>query len=416
MLDELFVFPATRTRLRASAVGPYVDDFVGHLRDLRYRPTTIRVYVGAVEHFGRWLQMRGRGLEHADPATVASFREHLLVCRCTEPYRGRRYRRGVLARRSVQVFVELLRRRGVLPAVEAAPLPRSLAEFERWMRQHRGTAQSTLFHYRRVIGALLVDASGDVTCLDAKLLREFVLRRAGAGFRQRPQADVNALRMFIRFLASTGQCSAALEGAVPRIASWRLATLPRYLQAEDVERVIASCDSTRPIGLRDRAILLLLARLGLRAGDVCGLDFADIDWREGSVRVSGKSRRYTRLPLPQEAGDAVLAYIEKGRPAEPLSSGSLFVRHKTPCGPLRPVTISGIVRLALIRAGIDAPSYGAHLLRHSAATQMLRQGISMEQIKAILRHASLETTAIYAKVDTTALSTIAQPWPEEVPC
>jgi site-specific recombinase XerD len=282
------------------------------------------------------------------------------------------------------------------------------------MHQHRGTCERTLSNYRRVILALLEDAHDDVARIEAKLLRDFVLRRASVGFRRRPRADVTALRMFVRFLASTGQCPGALEGAVPNVASWRLAPLPRYLPAEDVERVIASCDPTRASGLRDRAIILLLARLGLRAGDVRALDFADLDWREGSVRVSGKSRRHTRLPLPQEVGDALLAYIEKGRPTTPLRT--VFLRHKTPCGPLRSVSISSIVRLALIRAGVDAPSFGAHLLRHSAASQMLREGVSMDQIQAVLRHASLETTAIYAKVDTTSLGAIAQPWPEVAPC
>lgn len=158
------------------------------------------------------------------------------------------------------------------------------------------------------------------------------------------------------------------------------------------------------------AILLLLVRLGLRAGDVRTLRLDDIDWREGSLRVSGKSRRHARLPLPQEVGDALLAYLDRARPSTSLPV--VFLRHKTPCAALRPPSISSIVRLALLRARIDAPSYGAHLLRHSAATQMLQGGASMEQIQAVLRHASLETTAIYAKVDTAALRTIAQPWPE----
>jgi site-specific recombinase XerD len=414
MLDDLFVFSATRERLRASAAGAYLDLFVGELEELKYRRGTIRLYVAAVDHFSRWLQKRGSSIGRIDEATVASFYDHLCVCRCREPYRGKRYYRRSLGLRSVRVFVELLRRHRLLPAAEAPRLPESVAGFERWMRQHRGTEERTLCNYRRVILALLKDVDGDVTRIEAKLVRDFVLHRAAAGFRKRPRADVTALRMFLRFLASTGQCPAALEGAVPNVASWRLAPLPRYLPAEDVERVIASCDPTRAIGLRDRAIILLLARLGLRAGDVRTLDFADIDWREGSVRVSGKSRRHARLPLPQDVGDVLLAYIEKGRPASPLST--VFLRHKTPCGPLRPVSISSIVRLALIRSGVDAPSFGAHLLRHSAASRMLREGVSLDQIQAVLRHASLETTTIYAKVDTTALSAIAQPWPEVATC
>jgi integrase/recombinase XerD len=414
MLDDLFEFPATRARLRASAAGPYLDDFVRELTDLKYGRATIRLYVAAADHFGRWVDSRGAGLHRVDTEIAASFCEHLRVCRCREPYRGKRYRRDVLVRRSVHLFLDLLRRRGVVTAAEPAPLAESVAAFEQWMRQHRGTADSTLSNHRRVIEALLSDAEGDAARVDAKLLREFVLQRAGAGLRYRTRNDVKALRMFVRFLASAGRCAAALEGAVPAVASWRLAALPRYLQAEDVERVIASCDVTSAIGLRDRAILLLLARLALRAGDVRTLRFSDVDWRNGSLRVAGKSRRQARLPLPQDAGDALLTYIEKGRPEAPLDV--IFLRHKTPCGALRPGSLSGIVRLALIRAGIDAPSFGTHLLRHSAATQMLREGLSMDQIKAILRHASLETTAIYAKVDTTALRAIAQPWPEVASC
>lgn len=413
MLDDLFVFPATRTRLRTSAAGPYLDLFVGELEALKYSRGTVRLYVAAVEHFGRWLQRCGSDVGRVDEAAVASFRDHLRACRCREPYRRKRYRRDALVRRGVRLFIDLLRRRQLLPAVEAPRLPESVVRFEQWMLQHRGAHERTLSNYRRVILALL-DEAHEVAHIDATLVREFVLRRAGAGFRRRPRADVTALRMFIRFLASTGQCPGALEGAVPNVASWRLAPLPRYLPAEDVERVIDGCDPAGAIGLRDRAIILLLARLGLRAGDVRTLDFADIDWREASVRVSGKSRRHTRLPLPQDVGDALLAYIEKGRPATPFST--VFLRHKTPCGPLRSVSISSIVRLALIRAGVDAPSFGAHLLRHSAASQMLRQGVSMDQIQAVLRHASLETTAIYAKVDTTTLGAIAQRWPEVAPC
>jgi site-specific recombinase XerD len=414
MLEEFFVFPATVRRLRSGTAGPYLDDFVGQLHELKYKPATIRRYLTNVEHFARWLHARRGRLDCVDSSTLNAFSEHLLRCQCIEPYRGKRYYHGRDVRCGVDLFVQFLHRRGMIPAEEAVAIPESVLAFEQWMRQHRGTAESTLIDYRRPIRALLADVRGDVSRLDAKCLREFVLRRSKAGFRERTRADVKALRMFIRFLASTGQCSPALEGAIPTVASWRLATLPRYLKAEDVERVISSCDPKTPIGLRDRAMLLLLARLGLRAGDVRTLDLADIDWGEGTLRVSGKSRRYTRLPLPQDAGDALLAYIENGRPKTPLSL--VFLRHKTPCGPLSSTAPSTIVRLALKRSGVDSPSFGTHLLRHSAATQMLREGASMDQIKAVLRHASLETTALYAKVDTVALRTIAQPWPEGLSC
>ncbi len=410
MLDALFVLPATARRLREGAAGAYLDAFVEELCTLGYKPGTIRIYLTAVGHLGRWMRARGHRGDHADPATLAAFARHLARCRCRELHRGKRYYRGGHVSRGVQLFAEFLRRRGHAAPLAATPRLPIVVEFEQWMRQNRGTAEITLCNYRRVLQAILAQVQGDAARLDAKRLRAFILARADAGYRRRPAADVKALRMFVRFLAATGRCAAALEGAVPTVAAWRLATLPRYLPPEDIERVIAGCEVASPIGLRDRAMLLLLARLGLRAGDVRALRLDDIDWREGSLRVSGKSRRHTRLPLSQEVGDALLAYIERARPTTPLPL--VFLRHKTPCGPLRSVSISSIVRLALLRARIDAPSYGAHLLRHSAATQMLRDGASMEQIQAVLRHASLETTAIYAKVDTALLCTIAQPWPE----
>jgi integrase/recombinase XerD len=410
MLDALFVLPATVRRLRGGAAGAHLDAFAEELCTQGYQPGTIRLYLTAVEHLGRWLRTRGRRGDLADAATVAAFVAHLTHCRCREPYRGKRYFRGGTIAGGVRRFAEFLRRQGVAAPLAPPPHPPIVVEFEQWMRQNRGTAETTLSSYRRVLHAVLAHVQGDAARLDAKQLRAFILARADAGYRRRPASDVKALRMFVRFLAAPGRCAAAHEGAVPTVATWRLATLARYLPPEDIERLIAGCDLASPIGLRDRAILLLLARLGLRAGDVRTLRLDDIDWREGSLRVSGKSRRHARLPLPQEVGDAVLAYLDGARPPTPLPQ--VFLRHKTPCGPLRPPSISSIVRLALLRARIDAPSYGAHLLRHSAATQMLQGGASLEQIQAALRHASLETTAIYAKVDTAALSTIAQPWPE----
>ena len=414
MLEAYFVMPSTVARLRANAVGAYLDDFVTHLHQGGYSRRTILPYVSVVEHFGDWIASSGVALGRLTGDSAALFFEHLSVCRCTEKQRGGSVRRGELARCAVRGFFKFLYDRGLASPEQAPAEPPMIAEFQDWMRRARGTSEGGLAAYRRTIVAFLASLDGDLARLDAHSLRDFVLRRASDGYRERPRNDAKALRMFVRFLSSTGRCRATLLGAIPSFASWKLATLPRYVQADDVERVIGSCDVASGVGLRDRAILLLLARLGLRAGDVRTLRLADVDWQDGSIRVAGKSRRETRLPLPQDAGDALLAYVEKGRPPTPLDV--VFVRHKAPGGPLRQSSVSSIVRLAIIRSGVDAPSYGAHVLRHSAATQMLREGVSMQEIKAVLRHASLETTAIYAKVDTNTLKTLAQPWPEVAPC
>jgi len=198
------------------------------------------------------------------------------------------------------------------------------------------------------------------------------------------------------------------------MAQWRLTALPRYIHQEDVERLIATCDRASTLGLRDRAILLLLSRLALRASDVGQLQLSGVDWKGGTIIVSGKARRETRMPLPQEVGDAILEYLERARPT--AKSGALFLCNTPPFHPFRPGSMYGITQRAVRRAGIKAPSHGTHMLRHSAATEMLRRGASLEQVRSVLRHRSPETTLVYAKVDLNALKEIAQPWPTVPPC
>ena len=222
-----------------------------------------------------------------------------------------------------------------------------------------------------------------------------------------------SVRAFLRFLGATGQCPPGMQHAIPGFASWQLSTVPRFLAEEDVERVIASCPADGN-GPRDKAVLLLLARLGLRAGEVARLRFADIDWIQGQITVSGKARRQEKLPLPQEVGDALLRYLRQSRP--PLRTPEIFATVLAPIGPLSRASVTHIVRAALHRAGIKAPINGAHVLRHSAATTMLRHGASLAGIGAVLRHRSPRTTAHYAKVDFGLLSEIAQPWPEVPSC
>jgi integrase/recombinase XerD len=224
---------------------------------------------------------------------------------------------------------------------------------------------------------------------------------------------VTAVRMFLRFLIAVGRCAPGLEHAIPTIARWRRASLPTYLSGEAVERVIASCHLTTPIGIRDRAILLLLARLGLRAGDVTALQLCHIDCQMGTVQVAGKGRRHHCLPLPQEVGDAILHYLDY-RPTVPTNHVFL-----TTCAPLKSLTYQAVGKIAtqaMARAGIETPIHGSHVLRHSAATQMLRDGLPLSAIGAVLRHASMETTAGYAKVDVPLLQAVVQPWPEVTAC
>lgn len=303
---------------------------------------------------------------------------------------------------------------GILPSTAAepetiAPLVRCFGD---WMLQHRGVTASTLANYVPLVKEFLA-ALGDATAAyDASRVRAFIFSRASRHGHSRAKSVVNAVRMFLRFLVAYGHCPPDLVAAVPRLAQWKLSALPRYISANDVERLVAVCHPATAPGSRDRAVILLLARLGLRAGDVRQLRLADIDWPQGRFRVMGKGRCETWLPLPQDVGDAILHYLEHFRPV--IDDDHVFLSVHAPLGPLRSSgPISKLVRRAIQRAGIAAPSMGAHVLRHSAATEMLRQGVSLDVIGAVLRHRCIESTAHYAKVDVTLLRSVAQPWPAD---
>jgi site-specific recombinase XerD len=281
------------------------------------------------------------------------------------------------------------------------------------MRTHRGLTETTLDVYEGILVGLLDALGDDARAYTAEALRTFVLDRARPHGIERAKSIVVASRSFLRFLGVTGRCPPGMEHAIPGFATWRLSSTPRFLASEDVERVIDS--STGYIfEFRDRAVLLLLARLALRASEVAQLKFTDIDWLNGTIRVSGKSRRQESLPLPQEVGNAILQYVNKSRPS--LQAPEVFTTVLAPFHPLTRAAVTHIVRAALRRAGIKAPINGAHVLRHSAATTMLRQGSSLAGVGAVLRHRSPMTTAHYAKVNMALLSEIAQPWPESPSC
>jgi site-specific recombinase XerD len=285
------------------------------------------------------------------------------------------------------------------------------------MRVNRNIGQACLYNYSLAIRDLLHVMGDDPSRFDAQGIRKFVLNRSRSCGKAKAKTMVTALRAFIRFLITAGLCPVGLDAAIPTLAHWHLSTLPRYLQAEEVERVVAACRADTAVGLRDRAIVLLLARLALRASDIVHLRLDDIDWKEGWIRVCGKGRRETRLPLLQEVGEAIVSYVKESRPS--VDTDTLFIRSIAPLrGFASHSTISVIVAEAMRRAGVACSVRGAaHVLRHSAATAMLRQGASLQDIAVVLRHRSIETTSIYAKVDVLALREIAQPWPEEVdPC
>lgn len=314
---------------------------------------------------------------------------------------------------AVTWFLRYLRAIEFVAPAPGPVVPPLVSEFEIWMRQHRGSAERTLSDYRRHLLHFLPTMVAEGEQLDATVLRAYVIKRSRETTRVQMLAVVRALRMFVRFLVATSRCPSHLERAIPSVPHWRLATLPRYLPAADVERVLAACDPATVLGARDRAVLLLLARLALRGGDVRRLRLDDLDWSGGRLRVVGKLRRPTWLPLPQEVGDAIQHYLSSGRPR--CSVAELFLCNQAPHRPLSQGAVGEIGRRAIARAGVDAVVKGSHIFRHSAATTLLRAGATLDDIGVLLRHASRDSTTVYAKVDVPRLLQIAQPWPEPLP-
>ena len=415
MLAEFFDSPFRIQELRDGPDGRLLEGFARELCHAGYAEITARRHIRAAEHLIHWTGRKGTPIATLDERFAEDFVHHLDRCRC--PRYGRTHRLDL--QHGVRLFFGYLRRAGALMAPiaeESIEEPVLLVSFCRWMRQQRGTCDATLYNYSLHLRDLLKRLGEDPGKFDAQNLRQFVLETSQRCGWAAAKKSTTAVRMFLRFLISDGKCAAGLDASIPALAHWRLSSLPRYLQSDEVERVIASCDPATPVGRRDRAILLLLARLGLRAGDIVQLRLDDLDWTQAAIRVSGKGRRQTLLPLTQEIGDAIATYIKDGRPQ--TGADTLFIRSRAPFRALAShCAISVVVARAMRRAGVTCPSRGAaHVLRHFVASSMLRQGASLQEIAVILRHRSITTTEIYAKVDVVALQQIAQPWPGVKPC
>lgn len=417
VISEYFKMPAHLARIHSSCVGQHIDDFIAVIAGRGYSRNVVRMFIRAVAHLGWWADRRHIPIESWSEETVRRFRRHLSRCKC-EPNLG--VFEDAVAR--VEQFLDYLRVKAVIgPAPPASPVHKFAVisqQFADWMLRHRGVTRGSLQVYQHVLRPFLVELGEEPARYTADGVRSFVVARVGRLSRPQAHSTVTAIRAFLRFLIAEGRVPPGLALCVPKVPQWRLASLPRYLEAADVARVVRSCDRSMGRGLRDRAILLLLSRLGLRAGDIVGMELDDIDWHRGALRVRGKGRREVLLPLPQDVGDAVFAYLERGRPRVDGASSRVFLTSYAPIQPFSSsVSVSNLVDAALKRAGIrNPPSRGAHLLRHSAATAMLRSGGSLDTIAAVLRHQSSDTTMHYAKVDLRLLESVAQPWPGRAAC
>lgn len=414
MLETYFSAPKMLEHLRCGPSGPYLDGFAALLERDGYSPATAVRYLRAAAHLGHFAHEQGGTLTEIN---LSAFGEHLQACRCPRSKGGRRNHHTIFGARHYRDFllaIGVCRSTIVTPEVQHAE-PDVIARFRHWLRKHHGAAYSTIRQYTRHAASLVMVLGDDPGHWDAAGVRNAFMDRADQSGKGSVEKLITGLRAFLRYLAAEGKCQADLDKAVPAYARWRLAELPRYLTATQVDSLIAACDGDAPGRRRDRAILLLLVRLGLRAGDVARLRLADIEWQTGSLRVCGKSRYQVRLPLPQDVGDAILAYLEC-RPSSGQSD-HVFLRNIAPYRSFRNGDgVSSIVKRLMKRADVVTPVKGAHTLRHTAATEMLRHGVPLEQIGLVLRHRGVDTTAYYAKVDVNLLKQIAQPWPEALSC
>ena len=393
------------TRRKPGELGLFVAGYESRLLALGYSPGTVRHKLKELGQLGRWMASREIGAAQLDAGRIEEFLAARRAAGC----------RRVQVLRSFAPVLGYLRDEGVItapPAELPTPLAELISRYRSWLVTDRALAAATVLRYENLARRFLAghvrpgetvqveDLSGaDVT---AFLLAECARVSVGSA-----KGRVAGLRALLRFLYLQGMTPRFLAAAVPPAAGWRDATVPAGMTASDMERLLASCDRSEAAGLRNYAILMLLARLGLRSAEVARLELGDLDWRAGEIVVRGKARREDRLPMLADVGGAIAGYLT----ATPDRAGcrAVFLTVRAPIRPIRPDLVGDVVERACLRAGL--PPAGAHRLRHGLATEMLRQGATLIDISQVLRHSDLATTALYAKVDLARLRQVARPWP-----
>lgn len=407
-MEQLYKDPRTPLRMREGPLGAYVDDLARQLSEEGYARASARYALQLVADLGRWLSRRRIIAPRLTPEHLGSYLEY------RSRHRHRRSGDASILRRLLNLLLE----KGIVaqgPPTESSPAQRLEEEFRGYLQQERRLAPATVFHYlvfaQRFLAQCFADGALRLDGLRAADVAGFVQREAARLHHpKRSKLMTAALRSFLQYARYRGLISIDLRLSVPTVASWSMASLPRALSSDEVQRLLAHCDRHTTVGRRNWAILLLLARLGLRAGEVVGLALDDLNWEAGELCIRASGGNSDRLPIPQDVGAALADYLQHARPV--CSCRQVFVRTRAPHrGFASSVAICCIVRRALERAGLNPAHKGAHLLRHSLATQMLRQGASLAEIGELLRHRSQQTTMIYAKVDLDLLRPLALPWP-----
>lgn len=397
--------PRTIEAVRSGPLASPLEVYAQRLHENGYATHSGFVQLRLLGCFNRWLDRKRLSSEDVDAATI----ERYLHGRA----QNRKLRRGDSA--ALFRLLTMLRPKGSgVAAPPPTPVEAALRPYQQYLRQERSLSEATVINYTPVARSFLSErfpkGALHLQRITAADITAFVQRQAILVTSKRAQLVVTALRSFLRYLLLRGLVAIDLATCVPTIATWSLSKVPRFLAAEQIQKILASCDQETGIGKRDYALLLLLARLGLRAGEVVALTLDDFDWEAGLVTVRGKGKRVAQMPLPPEVGTAIADYLSTGRPR--CSSRRVFIRAKAPlAGFANSVAVCSLVDRALERAGVESEYRGSHVFRHSLATGMLNHGASLDEIGDLLRHRRPDTTRIYAKVDLLSLRSIALPWP-----
>jgi len=408
MLKKCFERLEADPRLRDNRMVSHLASFATSLVENGYVKSSVQSKLSLLASFGQWLERRRLSITDFDDQLAERFMAY-------KRRKGRVHRGN---RETLLQFLDHLRERDVVPGptqtCDDSALAAILTRYERHLRSERGLAAATVINYLPCIRKFLLERFREeppvIREVRSSDVSDFILRHAPTMSPRRAQLVTAAFRSFFRFLFQEGELQVNLAVSVPSVADRRLSTTPKYLSPDQVERVLGTCNRQTATGRRDYAILLLLARLGLRAGEVVSLQLDDVDWRTGELLVRGKGLLHDRMPLPVDVGEALTSYLRMDRPA--CQTRRVFVCMKAPrSGFAGPSTLTTIVRRALDRADLFPAVRGAHVLRHSLATTMLRSGASMNEIGEILRHRTPNTTEIYAKLDFDGLRTLAHPWP-----
>ncbi len=397
------------SRAPSGPIAAYIEPFTKSLREQGYALQSIHRQVFLSAGFSEGLARRQPVLRRVSSDLVLQYLR----------YRFRRVQRSRGDAAALKHLLEFLRCEGAIPAEKTAVYPTTSVErcartYEEYLRESCGLSQATIINYVPFVLSFLEECFGNGPVMWSQLCAhdvvKFVEHQARRLHPKRSKLLTSALRSFFRFARYRGKVKLDLGAAVPVVPHWTMTEVPRAIPADQVQQLLNSINRTTPVGRRDYAVLLVLARLGLRASEVAFLELNDINWKAGQLSIRGKAGQRSGLPLPADVGKAIAAYLRNGRPSS--TSRRVFLRARAPIRGFRGASgVGSIVRHRLQRAGIDAPSYSAHQFRHGLACELLRRGASLGEIGEVLGHQSPETTRIYAKVDLAALRALALPWP-----